>query len=112
MACRCQEYQAGTGYDIVIDHIERSPLVGTHYTFFQFQVIIVALQLQHGVFALFPQETGHLSVASQRGGIATLGEYALCLFEVLVQLLIVLLPLVGLHTAVGSQYGQVGTDNL
>ena len=56
LAAWCQEDDAGTGYDAVVNDIQHPLLVGTDDAVFQFGVVVVAFQLQQGILAVLADE--------------------------------------------------------
>ena len=110
LATRCQVDDAHTGHKMTVDDIKHLTLVGSDDTVLQLDVIVVTLQLQDTLLALFTYHSSHLVISFERCVIAPFGQDILCLFHIVIKRGIGVVSLIGLHLTIRSDVRQVHTD--
>ena len=112
LATRRQVDDAHTRHEMTVDDIKHLTLVGSDDTILQFDVIVVTLQLQDALLALFTYHSSHLVISLERCIIAPFGQDILRLFHIVIERGIRIVSLIGLHLTIRSDVRQVHTDGL
>ena len=112
MAAGCQEDGAHTRHEMAIDDIEHPLLIGSNHAVLQFDIIVVALQLQDVLLSLFTNHLRHHGIGLERNFVSTFGQYILCLFQIIIERGVRIISLIGLHLTISGDLRQIHADSL
>ena len=109
---RREEDKTRARHEDVVDDIDHSMLVGTDDAVFEFDVIVVALELLDTFLTVLAQQLTRDGFPLKGQLIATLDERLLGLLHIVVERLIAVVTLIGLYVAIGGESRQIGAYHL